>query len=66
LGLPYTISGKLISAERDGVTNISRLSFSGYNPLAPSSAYDGHPTAEATGWVLDLDASLAWLREHRG
>jgi hypothetical protein len=61
---PYTINGILVSAERDGVTNIYRVGYSGYSPLAPSPAFDGHPAAEATGWLPDPEAGLAWLREH--
>jgi hypothetical protein len=60
---PYTIRGILVSAERDGVTHIYRVSYSGYDLLAPSPAFDGHPATEATGWVPDPEAGLAWLRE---
>jgi hypothetical protein len=61
---PYTIHGILVSAERDGVTNVYRVGYSGYSPLAPSPAFDGHPAAEATGWMPDPEAGLVWLREH--
>lgn len=56
----YTI---LVSAERDGITNIYRVGLSEYTPLAPSPGFDGRPAAEPTGWKPDTAVSLAWLQE---
>ena len=61
--LPGEYYAILVSAERDGTTNIYRAGFSGYTPLAPSPDFDGHPAGGATGWEPDTAGSLAWLQE---
>jgi dipeptidyl aminopeptidase/acylaminoacyl peptidase len=65
-GHPATLPGELytilVSAERDGRVDIYRAGLSGYTALAPSPGFDGQPAGEATGWVPDTAASLAWLQ----
>jgi hypothetical protein len=61
---PYTTTSILVSAERDGQTDIYRVVLSEYRPVAPSPAFDGQPAAEPTGWEPDSATSLAWIQEH--
>jgi hypothetical protein len=62
--LPADLNRILVSSERDGPSNIYRAILAEYVPLAPSTAFDGHPAAEATGWRPDPEASLSWLQAH--
>jgi len=67
---PATLPGQyyelLVSAEREGTTDIYRISLAGYSALASSPGFDGHPAGGATGWRPDTTESFSWLaaQEH--
>jgi hypothetical protein len=61
--LPAETSWILVSSERDGPSNIYRAILDEYIPMAPSTAFDGQPAAEATAWRPEPEASLSWLEE---
>jgi hypothetical protein len=61
--LPAEYYRILVSAERDGTTDVYLVSRPEYTPLAPSPGFDGQPAAGATGWQPDSAASLASLQE---
>jgi hypothetical protein len=55
----------LVAAERNGISNIYRVSYAGYTPLAPSPYFDRHPACGPVWWVPEASASQEWLQKHR-
>jgi WD40 repeat protein len=56
----------LVAAERNGVSNIYRVShISEYQPLASSPHFDGHPACGPVWWVPEAAASRDRLQEHK-
>ncbi len=51
----------LVAAERDGVSNVYRVTASGYTPLSPTSDFDGHPAWGPVWWRPEAAASREGL-----